>query len=125
MTILRSHPPSVKPAIPVRHCQRCRGSGYDPARGGPDPLPCRLCDGIGMVSFVEPAASIYLACSADAIVDTGTRLEGFVKQLLADWPGLVNEDVALWRAGTNEDHGPRLVAVIRPGPAGRPVVQYL
>lgn len=73
---------------------------------------------------VRPLPS-YVAASCCDVIDTGNRLEAFLKQLCRDWGELVSEDLAVWEEATGEDHGPRLVAVIRPGDRGQPTVLYL
>jgi hypothetical protein len=114
--------PSVKASPP--RCPTCEGDGMVP---GPDlePWPCPECDGYGRVVRGEPAPErMLLAMCGDELLEVAARLEPFVAEMAAQvGPGCSH--VAVWeRSGDPFAPDFRLLALVRPGPAG-PVVTWL
>lgn len=115
------NPPHADP------CPACGGSGLAPDGHG-DPVPCDDCHGDGMAPLILEGPRTegeYIATSLDGMLDAEKvgHLDLFLERLLADWPQLDGEDIAVWLL--EHGMGPRVVCVLRPGPDGNTTVTYL
>lgn len=69
----------------------------------------------------------YTACSGPDVLDTDTSLKQLLERLLADWPELDGEHIAVWMmSGDESDFGPRLMARLYAGcQGGRTMVEWM
>lgn len=127
MNSLSACAPPIKPgSIP---CPRCN-SGPRRFKNADDSLSCWTCNDTSFIRVVEedepePVCD-YFAVSCDAVIDSLTTTEdglrAFVADLVKAWR-LASEDVAVW--SRPETGGPRLIAVLRPGPRGKTAVVWM
>lgn len=103
----------------IRQCPRCKGVGREGK--GVERHACECCFGKGMVNVIEDHAA-YSATQNGDLLDVGAPLDEFIRGLLPACD-MLDGDVAVWKL--QEDHGPRLVAVLTKGPQGDTVARWL